>query len=51
MNMKKSKKEGAIVAVIGLFDKGKTFILNKLTNENLPSSKKVNTKGLSLKNV
>ena len=28
ISLKKSKKEGAIVAVIGLFDKGKTFILN-----------------------
>lgn len=40
-----------MVAVVGLFDKGKTFVLNNLTNCNLPSGKKVNTKGLSFKNV
>lgn len=39
------------MAVVGLFDKGKTFVLNNLTNCNLPSGKKVNTKGLSFKNV
>ena len=43
--------EGAVVAVVGLFDKGKTFVLNNLTNCNLPSGKKVNTRGLSFKNV
>ena len=43
--------EGAIVAVVGLYDKGKTFVLNNLSNSNLPSGKKVNTKGLSFKYV
>lgn len=47
----KSKWEGAIVAVVGLYDKGKTFVLNNLSNSNLPSGKKVNTKGLSFKYV
>jgi len=41
--------EGAIVAVVGLYDKGKTFVLNNLTQQQLPSGKKVNTKGLSFK--
>ena len=39
------------MAVCGLFDKGKTFCLNNLSGSNLPSSKKVNTKGLSFKGV
>ena len=43
--------DGAIVAVVGLYDKGKTFVLNNLTRSNLPSGKKVNTKGLSFKHV
>lgn len=43
--------EGATVAVVGLYDKGKTFVLNNLTNSNLPSGKKVTTKGISFKNV
>lgn len=48
---KKIKWEGAIVAVVGLYDKGKTFVLNNLSSSNLPSGKKVNTKGLSFKYV
>ena len=35
-----------MVAVLGLFDKGKTFVLNHLTESALPSGKKVRTKGL-----
>ena len=46
-----NKWEGAIVAVVGLYDKGKTFVLNNLSFSNLPSGKKVNTKGLSFKYV
>tara|TARA_B110001452_G_scaffold95772_1_gene79124 strand:- start:1141 stop:2823 length:1683 start_codon:yes stop_codon:yes gene_type:complete len=42
---------GAVVAVLGLFDKGKTFVLNHLTESQLPSGKKVSTKGLSFKHV
>ncbi len=41
--------DGATVAVVGLYDKGKTFVLNNLTQSNLPSGKKVNTKGISFK--
>jgi ABC-type taurine transport system ATPase subunit len=37
----------AIVSVLGLFNKGKTFLLNQICNINLPSGLKVNTKGLS----
>ena len=33
--------DGAVVAVLGLFDKGKTFVLNHLAEANLPSGKKV----------
>lgn len=43
--------EGAVVSVVGLYDKGKTFVLNKITQSNLPSGKKVSTKGLSFKHV
>lgn len=39
------------MAVVGLYDKGKTFILNNLTQSNLPSGKKVTTKGISFKHV
>ncbi len=39
------------MAVVGLYDKGKTFVLNNLSTTNLPSGKKVNTKGLSFKYV
>ena len=42
---------GAVVAVLGLYDKGKTFILNQITQSKLPSGKKVATKGLSFKHV
>ena len=42
---------GATVAVVGLYDKGKTFVLNNLTMCNLPSGKKINTKGISFKHV
>ena len=37
--------QGAVVAVLGLYDKGKTFILNHLTDQKLPSGKKVGTEG------
>mgnify|MGYP003329848415 CR=1 FL=1 len=37
--------------MLGLFDKGKTFVLNHLTESQLPSGKKVSTKGLSFKHV
>jgi len=38
-----------VIAVVGLYDKGKTFVLNQITQSNLPSGKKVSTKGLSFK--
>ena len=37
--------QGAVVALLGLYDKGKTFVLNHLTESKLPSGKKVSTKG------
>ncbi len=43
--------EGAVVAVVGLYDKGKTYVLNQITQSKLPSGKKVSTKGLSFKHV
>lgn len=43
--------EGAVVAVVGLYDKGKTFVLNSISNSNLPSGKRVNTRGLSFKHT
>jgi len=43
--------QGAVIAVVGLYDKGKTFVLNQITGSNLPSGKKCTTKGLSFKNI
>jgi len=40
---------GAVVAIVGLYDKGKTFVLNNLTDSKLPSSKRIHTEGLSFK--
>jgi Fe2+ transport system protein B len=51
INHKQGEWEGATVAVTGLYDKGKTFVLNNLTASNLPSGKKINTKGISFKYV
>ena len=36
-----------ILAVVGLFDKGKTFLINKLFGKNLPSGKRCPTTGIS----
>lgn len=36
-----------IIAVVGLFDKGKTWLLNKLFGVNLPAGKLCTTRGLS----
>jgi len=36
-----------IIAIVGLFDKGKTYLINKLFGVNLPSGKLFTTKGLS----
>mmetsp|Transcript_3483 Transcript_3483/g.5205 ORF Transcript_3483/g.5205 Transcript_3483/m.5205 type:complete len:700 (+) Transcript_3483:206-2305(+) len=46
-----TKFEGAVVGVVGLYDKGKTFVLNQITRARLPSGKKVSTNGLSFKHV
>lgn len=51
LQMEQLDWEGAVVAVVGLYDKGKTFVLNNISGSNLPSGKKVNTKGLSFKHV
>jgi len=39
----------ALVGVFGLFNRGKTHILNKIAKTSLPSGKKVHTRGVSLK--
>jgi HSP20 family molecular chaperone IbpA/predicted ATPase len=39
------------VSVTGAFDKGKTFLLNKLCDAHFPSSKKIETKGISFKST
>jgi len=44
-----NKSNERIVSFIGLYDKGKTFVLNNLSNTNLPSEKKVQSRGLSFK--
>jgi len=45
----KAQMEGMrIVAHMGLFDKGKTFLINQLYGKNLPSGKLHETSGLSL---
>ena len=36
------------IGVVGLFNKGKTFVVNRLTGTSLPSDCKVNTRGLSM---
>lgn len=36
-----------VVSAIGLFNKGKSFILNKLGKFNLPTAKSIHTRGLS----
>ena len=38
-----------MVSFLGLYDKGKSFVLNNLTNTSLPSEKKVQTRGISFK--
>ena len=35
------------MAVLGLYNSGKTFLLNQLTGLSLPSSKRVATRGVS----
>lgn len=41
----------AFLSVTGAYDKGKTFLLNKLCGSKFPSSKKIETKGLSFKST
>jgi hypothetical protein len=40
-----------IIAVLGMYDKGKTFLLNLLAQTSLLSSSVVTTEGLSLKHI
>eukprot|EP00435_Cladocopium_sp_Y103_P053086 s2994_g16.t3 len=44
---KESANRYRIIAVVGLFDKGKTWLLNKLFGVNLPAGKLCTTRGLS----
>jgi HSP20 family molecular chaperone IbpA len=41
--------KGSIAAFVGLYNKGKTFLLNKLSDATLPSGSKVTTRGISVK--
>lgn len=41
--------KGSIAAFVGLYNKGKTFLLNKLSDVALPSGSKVTTRGISVK--
>ena len=38
-----------VIGVLGVFNTGKTFVLNCLCGTSLPSSKKVATRGISLR--
>lgn len=40
--------DAVVVAVLGLFDRGKTYLLNKLAGNKAPTEK-IHTKGLSMK--
>ncbi len=41
--------QGVIVGMHGLFNRGKTFVLNKLADTHLPSERRITTVGLSFK--
>ena len=47
----KQKKSGSVFALVGLYNKGKTFILNQLTNLFFGSGQSYTTKGISMKEV
>ena len=47
----KQKKSGSIFALVGLYNKGKTFILNQLTDSLFGSGQSYTTKGISMKEV
>jgi len=48
-NLLTLNEDFSVVLVLGLFDKGKTWLLNKLCNVGLPSGETVHTEGLSFK--
>ena len=41
----------SFLSITGAYDKGKTYIINRLCNINFPSGKKTETKGISLKST
>ena len=41
----------SFLSITGAYDKGKTYIINRLCNINFPSGKKSETKGISLKST
>ena len=43
------RSEGVRLGVLGLYNSGKTFVLNQLSELRLPSSRRVATKGISLR--
>ena len=47
----KQKKCGSVFALVGLYNKGKTFILNQLTGSLFGSGQSYTTKGISMKEV
>ena len=42
---------GSTVSIVGMYDKGKTFLLNKLAGSNFQPGKKFTTHGLSIKRI
>jgi len=42
------KQKGTIVAIVGTYNKGKTFLLGKLSNSKVPEGFNVNSQGISI---
>lgn len=45
----KDKLEGAVVSVVGLYNRGKTHTLNRICGVQLPKGRFVHTRGISMK--
>ena len=46
-----NKEFDSVFSLVGMYDKGKTFVLNRLTGLNFKSGKKHTTRGISMKEV
>ena len=46
-----NKEFDSVFSLVGMYDKGKTFVLNRLTGLNFKSGKKYTTRGISMKEV